>query len=164
MKRLTLIRHGKSSWASLTQDDFVRPLNSRGLRDCTRMPGVISASIARPQRLLSSTALRAKMTSEAIAEGYGLSLEEITYLPALYLASQKILLQCLREQDNALDHLMLVGHNPGLTEIYNYLCPEQADDLPTFAVVDLHLQTASWEEIDGHDASVQTFLKPKLLG
>ena len=164
MKRLTLIRHGKSSWDSPDQEDFERPLNSRGLRDCGRMPALISADITPPQAILSSDALRAKETSEAIAAGYEIAPEDIKFIPALYLAGLETLLDCLGAQDDSFGHLMLVGHNPGLTELHNYLCRETADDLPTFAVVDLQLAVDAWRDIPQNCASLENFLKPKLIG
>ena len=164
MKRLTLIRHGKSSWNSPAQEDFDRPLNSRGLRDCGRMPELISDSITLPQAILSSDALRAKETSEAIADGYGIVPKDIKFIPALYLAGLETLLDCLGAQDDSLGHLMLVGHNPGLTELHNYLCREAADDLPTFAVADLQLAVESWRDIPRDCATLGNFLKPKLIG
>jgi len=164
MKRLTLIRHGKSSWASLAQEDFERPLNSRGLRDRDRMPALIKGEIPSPQRILSSNAVRASMTTEAIAAGYGLREQDIVYLPALYLASREILLETLGGQPESAAHLMLVGHNPGLTELYNFLCEQRLDNLPTFAVADLELATDSWVQIPPDCATVEHFLKPKLIG
>ncbi len=164
MKRLTLIRHGKSSWDSLSQDDFVRPLNSRGLRDCGRMPALISESIPQPQILLSSDALRARMTSEAIAEGYEVPEDEIEYKPCLYLASIELLKDYLSVQDDAVGHIMLVGHNPGLTDLYNFLCPQTVDDLPTFGVADLQLSIDSWGGLQADCATLEKFLKPKLIG
>ncbi len=164
MKRLTLIRHAKSDWISPAQDDFDRALNPRGLRDCGRMPAHIKAGITRPHFILSSDAVRAKMTSEAIAGSYGITPEEIKYIPALYLASLETLLDCIGSQDNGVEHLMLVGHNPGLTELHNYLCPQAADNLPTFAVAGLQLAVDVWRELPAHCATLESFLKPKLIG
>lgn len=164
MKRLTLIRHGKSSWASLAQDDFERPLNSRGLRDCDRMPAAIKSKIPRPRILLSSDAVRARMTCEAVAGEYGLADSGIQYIPALYLAGLDSLLECVGSQDNDLDHVMLVGHNPGLTDLYNHLCTQTADNLPTFAVADLQLDIDTWSDLHPHCATLENFLKPKLIG
>jgi len=164
MKRLTLIRHGQSDWVSPTQDDFDRPLNPRGLRDCRRMPGLIKADIPLPQAIISSDALRAKLTSEALAGGYGKAPQDINYIPALYLASLERLLGCIGTQDDVVEHLMLVGHNPGLTELHNYLCEQAADNLPTFAVVDLQLAVDAWPELPAHCATLENFLKPKLFG
>ena len=164
MKRLTIIRHGKSSWTSPTEDDFARPLNSRGVRDCERMPGLISNSIPCPDLLLSSDAVRAKMTAEVIAEHYQIALEDVQYNNGLYLASLETILECLDIQDDVQGHIMLVGHNPGLTELYKYLCPDSADDLPTFAVVDLKIDVATWGELDPQKTTREHFLKPKLFG
>ncbi len=164
MKRLTIIRHGKSSWTSPTEDDFARPLNSRGVRDCERMPGLISASIPCPEILLSSDANRAKMTTEVIAKNYQIALEDIQYNHGLYLASLETILECLDIQNNSIDHIMLVGHNPGLTDLYEFLCPDTADDLPTFAVVDLNINVDDWGKIDPQNATLEHFLKPKLFG
>lgn len=75
MKRLTLVRHAKSSWKDPSLDDFDRPLNQRGERDAPVMGRRLKARGARPSLILTSPAKRAKRTARLIAEAIGYPVE-----------------------------------------------------------------------------------------
>ena len=66
MKTLFLIRHAKSSWDNQLVNDHERPLNKRGIEDAPKMGDLLKASYATPEKILCSTALRAKQTASAI--------------------------------------------------------------------------------------------------
>jgi phosphohistidine phosphatase len=68
MRRLTLIRHAKSSWNDIGLDDFDRPLNPRGLRSAPRMGGVLQKEQVMFDLMVSSPALRAITTAQLIAD------------------------------------------------------------------------------------------------
>ena len=88
MKRLTLIRHAKSSWDDASLPDFDRPLNERGLRDAPKI-GVHLAqnSITLPDKIISSPALRGISTACLIAKEIGYPEDTIELEPRLYEAS-----------------------------------------------------------------------------
>lgn len=90
MKRLTLIRHAKSSWSNQAIADFDRPLSERGLRDAPKM-GAHFKTITLPpvERMISSPALRARTTADLIAQELGLAAERLTLEPRIYEASPK---------------------------------------------------------------------------
>ena len=68
MKTLLIMRHAKSSWTSPDLPDHDRPLNSRGTRDAPMMGGLIKQHARVPDRIVCSTAERARQTAVAVAE------------------------------------------------------------------------------------------------
>jgi phosphohistidine phosphatase len=67
----------------------------------------------------------------------------------LYLAGPKELLAVVRELGGTSKHLMLVGHNPGLTEFADTLSSERSiDNLPTCAVYTLEFAIKNWSELE----------------
>jgi phosphohistidine phosphatase len=68
MKTLLVLRHAKSSWNDSALDDHERPLHERGLRDAPRMGALVREHGLRPDVVLSSDAVRARLTAEAVAE------------------------------------------------------------------------------------------------
>ena len=62
----------------------------------------------------------------------------------LYLASLDNLLDVIATQDNGFNHLMLFGHNPGLTDLVNYFVPGLTSNLPTSGVVSVELDCDDW--------------------
>jgi len=71
MKQLLLIRHAKSSWTNIGQEDFERPLNERGIRDAPLMAKKLIEKNYKPDALISSTAVRALETATFFAEVMG---------------------------------------------------------------------------------------------
>jgi phosphohistidine phosphatase len=145
MKHLILLRHAKSSWKNSTLDDADRPLAERGERDAPHMAARLKNRGAQPTLLLTSPARRALRTAEIVGPALGLGAAQMRTVPELYLASPNDIRGVLATQDDAHDCVLLVGHNPGLTELVNELLPGLAlDNLPTSGVVGLELANASW--------------------
>jgi phosphohistidine phosphatase len=148
VKQLTLFRHAKSSWNDPGLPDNERPLSSRGERDAPEMASRLASRGERPDVILTSHAVRATATARAIAAGLGCPDETIHIDRRLYLAAPHALLDLLRRQDDRDRHILVVGHNPGLTEAANLLLPTFAiDNLPTAAVVAIRVDTDRWSDL-----------------
>jgi phosphohistidine phosphatase len=144
VKQLILFRHAKSSWSDSSQPDIERPLSERGERDAPRMGGRLRARQARPELLLTSPAIRAARTAHLLARSMGYSRELIRSQESLYLATPDEILDVIAAQDNDVDCLLVIGHNPGLTELTNRLLPDLAlDNLPTSGAVAIVCGAAS---------------------
>jgi phosphohistidine phosphatase len=162
LKTLSLIRHAKSSWKYAQLDDQDRPLNGRGVRDSALMGMVLSQRGYSPSLIVSSPALRAIRTAEALAAAIGYPETGIVLDRRLYHAGASQLMDLARQFDDALDWVACVGHNPGLTDLVGMLVDKGPDNVPTCAVVDIRFNARRWQEIDA--ACVIDFVmdKPKL--
>jgi phosphohistidine phosphatase len=141
---LHLLRHAKSSWAEAGKSDRERELNSRGRRDAPRMGRALATELeAQPVHL--SPARRAQATLAGLCEGWPeLAAIEHTTVDALYTFSGQDLVQWIR-QCPAVTSLFLIGHNPGFTELVNFVCGRPAlDNLPTAGYVHLCLAIEDW--------------------
>ena len=85
MKTLLVLRHAKSSWNDPALDDHERPLNKRGRRDAPRMGELVREYGLIPDVVISSDAVRARLTAEAVAEAARYP-GEILLDPRLYMA------------------------------------------------------------------------------
>ena len=95
--------------------------------------------------LLTSPAVRAHRTASLIATALGYSPAQVRLDPALYLASPAALLGVVARQSATVRCLLLVAHNPGLTDLANQLLPDLAlDNLPTGAVVAIDFDAQNW--------------------
>ncbi|HEX6954692.1 MAG TPA: histidine phosphatase family protein, partial [Agromyces sp.] len=117
MKTLVLVRHAKSAWGDPTLADHERPLNDRGRRDAPEMGRRLRERGTMPDAILSSTAVRARSTAEALAEaldvdGSGLRLDE-----RLYGSSPETILDVVGELDDELTTAIVVAHDPGLSDL-----------------------------------------------
>jgi phosphohistidine phosphatase len=165
MKTLHLLRHAKSDWSGPEVADRDRVLNARGEGDAPRM-GAALAQRLQPMVLSASPARRAQLTLAGVCVGW----PAIAGLPhrteeALYTFSVRDLLAWLERQADTEASLFLVGHNPGLTDLVNYLAPAAGlVNLPTAGYVQLHLPIEHWWEVRGCRGSVALQLFPRNLG
>lgn len=120
-KTLIIMRHGKSDWDSGVSRDFARPLSRRGSKDVPRMAKWLQTQQFLPQRLISSPARRAADTAMLIAENCGLEREAIVYDDAIYEAGREDLCAVIARHAGDSSRLLLVGHNPALDDLLEYL-------------------------------------------
>ena len=151
MKTLLLMRHAKSSWKRSGLTDWERPLNKRGKRDAPRMGNRLWDEDLVPQRILSSSAVRAQQTAEAVAEAAGYD-GEILYLDELYGAGPLDHLQALGAVPDEPDPVLVIGHNPGLEDLLELLT-EWMEHLPTAAIAHLRLPIERWRDLRGDTAA-----------
>ena len=163
MKHLTLIRHAKSSWKNAYLLDIDRPLNKRGKRDAPVMGGRLIERGSSPDLVISSPATRALATAEVIAEEIEYPLEEIVVDERMYGADAGELLDIIQGFDDVLDHVMCFGHNPGLTDLVNYLSPYYIDNVPTCGVVELTFGTETWAHVGRVEPTHFYFDYPKKM-
>lgn len=157
------MRHGKSDWDAGIARDFDRPLARRGLEDVPRMSGWLSAQTYKPVRIVSSPARRAATTAQLMAEGYGL---DVIHDAALYDARVDDLLATIARHADATSGLMLVGHNPGLDELLEYLVPGELPLTPggkliTTAAIAV-LEYSNWP-LAGGSCQLLCLQRPKSL-
>ena len=98
----------------------------------------------RPSLIVSSPATRAWSTAKIIAEAINYPREFLQKEKSLYLASLDRILDVVVAQDNGFNNLMLVGHNPGLTDFVNFLVPGLTSNLPTAGVVSVEIEQDDW--------------------
>ena len=125
---LYIMRHAKSDWSGPQISDFERPINKRGTRNAIRIGGWMNENNHTPQKIISSPALRAKETIELVTEQISkFNLEDLTYEDELYLAGFTQLIEFINTFKDKVQSLMLVGHNPGIENLVNYLCDRSGD-------------------------------------
>jgi phosphohistidine phosphatase len=161
VKRLTLVRHAKSSWKHAGLPDFDRPLNGRGREEAPEMGRRLAARGILPDIVVSSPAKRAWSTARKVARKIGFPEGALREDEAIYEADVAALLGVLRGLDPLWGHAMLVGHNPGLTELANFLVGEEIAEFPTCGVASLLLGVDAWEEVGKASGTVVFFDAPR---
>ena len=162
LKRLTLLRHAKSSWKDPDLDDFERPLNGRGNRDAPMMGERLLARGARPSLFLTSNATRARETARLIAKAIGFPVEFLQSEPELYLATADEMLALLAQQPDEFNDMLVCAHNPGITELANRLTGAGIDNIPTCGIVAMQAEIPGWKALnDGVRFELMYFDYPK---
>jgi phosphohistidine phosphatase len=115
VKRLTLVRHGHAE-ARAEGGDFYRALSAQGRSEIGRAAAAMGACLPPPDSMLASDAQRTRETAQLLQEHFR-SVTVVETSKALYHASSSTLLEVIQNTPKSVQHLLLVGHNPGLSEL-----------------------------------------------
>jgi phosphohistidine phosphatase len=144
VKRLLIVRHAKAVKGGPRVRDFDRTLAERGLDDAVEMGRRLALRGEHPAVVVSSPAARALETARLLCRELDFPWDEIRTVKAAYLADAETLIELVRELDDRAETALLVGHNPGCTELAQALARDFALELPTCAIVALDLRADTW--------------------
>ncbi len=161
MKTIHLIRHAKSEWENEDQRDIDRTLNDKGHAACKLMAQRIVDAGCNFENVYCSAAIRAQQTIEGLVKV--LARKEIKWEVdyKLYTFDADDLLDWLDQVEDDIDEIVLVGHNPGITELTNLLGDKHLSNVPTCGYVQLQLDINGWSEIRVNSGKLKVFLTPK---
>lgn len=174
MKRLLLLRHGKSDWAGGALnggfDDADRPLAPRGIKASAAMGQYLKAKKLIPDLVLCSAARRTRQTWDLVAAELGTA-REVRFLKSLYLAPPSRLLGVLRKAPAAAKTLLLIGHNPGLEGLALRLAgggrkedlAALAEKFPTCALAVIDFDIGDWASVADGAGRLSAFVRPRDL-
>ena len=117
---------------------------------------------AKVHKIIASSAKRTTKTAKLFAEQLGIETEKITFTKGLYLASPKTIIQLIQSVPDDINELMIVAHNPGVTQTVNFLANEHFENIPTSGIACLLFDVKSWEEIK-NNGTLGFFIYPKMF-
>jgi len=148
VKRLTLIRHANAEQDADVRD-FERPLSRKGQNESLEMARRFQERGLVPDLILASAATRTRETAETFAKVLGVAARLLQTDDALYLAEGDCILAAIRAVGPRVTHLMVIGHNPGISAAAISLAPEAiTNDLPTCGTLTMNVGCATWNLID----------------
>jgi len=98
----------------------------------------------RLDRLISSSAQRAKETASFFVGELEIPPESFVLEPALYGATAVDWLRLIQGLDESLDSVMMIGHNPTLTELANGLGRIDIMNIPTCGILECRFSGDYW--------------------
>jgi phosphohistidine phosphatase len=167
MRTLYLLRHAKSDRGNPELSDIERPLAPRGRRDAPTMAGYMREHDYRPDIILCSPATRTRETLTLLQPVLGPGVP-VEYDHKLYPGSPDLLLQRLRDVDETIGSVLLIGHNPGLERLASALAPRgdrralgrMREKFPTCGLAVIHLHIDRWEQTDLGSGALTDFMVP----
>lgn len=165
------MRHGKSDWNRVGQEDIERTLVPRGKKSALIIAAWIEQHGMQPDLALVSTARRTQDTWQLAEQAIGG--DRTTELQAaLYLASPGEILDQLTGVADSFETVIVVAHNPGL-EALSYMLsgrgsnPSALENLgrgfPAAGLAVFELAGDNWSNLSSDGAALKEFVRPREL-
>lgn len=162
-KKLFLVRHAKTEEGSFDKRDFDRVLTNRGLQDATRLGKYFSSNGSKPDQILSSDAARAYATAELIASQVGYEISRIHINHEIYEASVRTLFQLVSDLKDEWDSVMIVGHNPPINYLAEYLTGADIGHMYTGSCACISFSSSSWLEVSQGSGDLEEYVIAKKI-
>jgi phosphohistidine phosphatase len=146
-KTLLLIRHAEAEEPSPALKDYDRELTSSGTMRASRIGRELAAQGEKPSALFASSARRAVTTAELVGEQLGFVGQHIQYVDELYNASPRTLLDFFTHLADQHPYVAIVGHNPGITYLAEYLTGAEIGTMSMGSVAKVVFPFDGWELI-----------------
>ncbi|MCG7874662.1 MAG: histidine phosphatase family protein [Candidatus Thiodiazotropha lotti] len=166
-RELLLLRHGKSDWSEQVED-FKRPLKDRGKRGAQRIGVWLLQYQLQPDYVVSSPAERAIITAQKAVKVMGQDADKITQDRRIYAARVEDLLQVLAETPKSAKRVLMVGHNPGLEALTEYLegkripLPKDGKLIPTATLARISMPN-DWKKLRPGDGKLDSIIRASSL-
>lgn len=168
MKTLFVLRHAKASQDSPSGMDFDRPLKPRGERQALALGQMMRGRGMTVDAIVASPAARVVETISGLIEGAELALKP-EYDRRIYNASPDALIEVVREADDKVECLMIVGHNPGLQSLVRQLAQDDSQGLranvgfafATAALAELRLSVEHWQDVGRDKGRIVSLVRPE---
>lgn len=158
MKTLYMVRHAKSSWKH-DVIDHERPLKERGKRDGVLVSEYIKEKLVPPEKIITSDAVRALSTASYFKDAFDIADADFMTNHSLYDFSGRNVIDIIKNLNDSLDRVMIVGHNHAFTSIANMLGNTYIDNVPTCGFVQLEFDESSWKSITTGKTIITVFPK-----
>jgi len=164
-RELLILRHGHAAYDGGAENDFDRPLDKRGILACHVIAAQLTKEQILPERIISSSAVRATQTVLRVAKQTRIPMSHITWNPNLYSSSVEAWVQSVRELSPDISRLLICGHNPELEKLIEHLCvrpverPDDGKMLTSGSLARLRV-LVPWGEVGENCATLASISRP----
>jgi len=162
-RHLYLLRHAESAEKQSGQSDKDRSLTPRGLRECVVIGSYLYQQNISLDCILTSTAQRAEDTARFLADAMKMDTERISVVEELYEASSRTFFQFLSGLDDRFNTILIVGHNPVITYVTEYLTQSEIGDMATGGLAAIKFNIHSWKEVSQGNGELENYTHPGIL-
>lgn len=163
MKTIYILRHAKSSWDFPHLTDEERPLIDKGKKRTRLINEYLIENKISINLILSSHAVRAFDTAKIVARAIGNPLDEIKINKMIYHSNEENIVDQFYDLSDDISSVMVVGHNPTLTNFVNLFLDEKIEWLPTSGLVSISFHTDQWVKLSQAKFTTNFVITPSKL-
>lgn len=160
---LYLLRHARTMEKESFQTDRERELSTLGLQNSTRMGIYLANKKTTFDYIVSSPAARAVKTAHLIAEQIKYDTEQVFQNEEIYEASVRTLLTVVNNLKDEWKKVLLVGHNPSISYLAEYITGAEIGNVTTCGLVHVSSKKAKWSDLAERTCDLKDYTYPDLL-
>jgi len=159
VKRLIFIRHGQAGNDYNTQD-FDRKLTDFGVKEIRETALKLKDKSFIPNKIISSSAIRTKMTTENICDVLSLNINDVKFDRYIYefFSSAEFIDGVLQDIDNNYETVLIVGHNPSISTTVQMLSGNYDIFFDTANAAIIEFETDDWKKIIARSGKLVDFI------
>jgi phosphohistidine phosphatase len=170
MRHLLLLRHAKAERLQPGGRDLDRVLAARGRADAKTLGTYLARHRPIPDRAVVSPSARTRETWALVAAAFAKP-PAARFEERLYDASAQAVLEAVKQTDDDIGTLLVIGHNPGLQELAAMLTASGdvearerlGREFPTSALATIGFAAASWSGVHARGGRLEHFVTPEWL-
>ena len=168
MKNLFLLRHCEANNFEEKKSDHEKQLNENGRKCAILLKNWFEKNDIALDHIITSSANRTFTTASIIFSNYE---NKIYQKKELYLCDYKEILKVLKLLDNNFSSVVIVGHEPSISESLKFLTSHCRPDLeyvteslyPTGGLSVINFNVTNWNKIEEKTGILDAFITPQYL-
>lgn len=159
MKTLTLVRHAHAHPSQIGEEDIDRHIDTQGIEQAHEIAIQLKNSIPPIEHVITSPAVRAQETAKLLCQTLEYT-ADLAQDKRIFINTLDELLRLVHELDDKYQHVMLVGHNPGFSQLGAYLSGDSGVNLSTCGSCILVSEKNCWDDLNFSAAKINLILSP----
>lgn len=162
-RQLYLLRHAQTLEKRQDEKDVDRMLTPIGFQNANRMGMNLKNKQVQPDIIICSAAMRTQQTAESIAEHVSYDSNKVHVNSEVYDASIRTLLSVVNNLKDEWRTVVLIGHNPSISYLAEYITGEAVGNMSTCGLVNIQFKLDHWQEVSEGNGNFQFYEYPALL-
>lgn len=162
MQRLLYImRHAQAEDVHSDLLDKDRELTSKGQQEALIIGTQLAKQGFNPEYIYTSIANRTKHTATLVSDVLKVDIEHVIEEEELYNSSIRSYLNFINKIDAGIRSVILVGHNPTVSYLAEYLTNAEIGSMSTAGLCLLQITVPSWKEVGKDSATLLDYIYPE---
>lgn len=157
-KILYVLRHGEAKPGIGARGDFLRELTNDGKQQLKKLAQYLKSIDFNIDLILVSPAKRTQQTLEILTSALAIKDNQITHNEIFDAEPQK-LLEIINNISQPSNHILLVGHNPGISSLVAYVSGQNYISMKPGMMAVLEILVDDWKFLGGNTGVLKEILQ-----
>lgn len=162
-QHLLIMRHAQAEEIQSDGHDRDRELTTKGNQEALTMGAQIFQRSLNISALYTSSAARTRQTGSLVADVLKLDAGSVLVQDDLYNSSIRTYLSFVNQLPTEMNTVLLIGHNPAVSYLAEYLTDEELGSIPTAGICSIRFKLGSWQEVTKGCGELLEFIYPEMF-